>query len=264
MFLRKAFTLIELLVVIAIIAILAAILFPVFALAKAAAQSIVCVGNMKQVGTAVSLYLTDHDNRYFGAIEYEAIPGMAPQKPWIGYDNNNSPALGGFAGDVSQPAKNPIHPGSLDPYIKSLRVVRCPNKPIDSQTILALNGYVPEPSIYYTKNPKAENNEYGPATQTETLVDGYYTYTGVGEGELQDSALTLLAWEHVSFVPMCDFIQDKDWFMDPPVDKEQMDHFNAAHKNGSNSIWTDYHAKHVTYQALKRPWFSVRKDIFDP
>ena len=62
-FCRRAFTLIELLVVIAIIAILAAILFPVFARAKDAAKKITCTSNLKQLGTAWHLYLADFDDR---------------------------------------------------------------------------------------------------------------------------------------------------------------------------------------------------------
>jgi prepilin-type N-terminal cleavage/methylation domain-containing protein/prepilin-type processing-associated H-X9-DG protein len=61
---RRAFTLIELLVVIAIIAILAAILFPVFAQAKEAAKKTTCVSNQKQLGTAFLLYAADSDD-YF-------------------------------------------------------------------------------------------------------------------------------------------------------------------------------------------------------
>ena len=61
---KKAFTLIELLVVIAIIAILAAILFPVFAQAKEAAKRTQCLSNMKNVGLAVIMYGGDSDDTY--------------------------------------------------------------------------------------------------------------------------------------------------------------------------------------------------------
>jgi prepilin-type N-terminal cleavage/methylation domain-containing protein len=61
---KKAFTLIELLVVIAIIAILAAILFPVFAQAKAAAKKTAALSNQKQISTSMFLYTSDYDDIY--------------------------------------------------------------------------------------------------------------------------------------------------------------------------------------------------------
>src|SRR5712692_8663167 len=61
---RKGFTLIELLVVIAIIAILAAILFPVFAQARESARKTSCLSNTKQIAAAVMMYLQDYDE-YF-------------------------------------------------------------------------------------------------------------------------------------------------------------------------------------------------------
>jgi prepilin-type N-terminal cleavage/methylation domain-containing protein/prepilin-type processing-associated H-X9-DG protein len=72
---KRAFTLIELLVVIAIIAILAAILFPVFAQAKAAAKKTACLSNLKQLGVAFMLYQGDAD---------DAFPNTGDPMLWTG------------------------------------------------------------------------------------------------------------------------------------------------------------------------------------
>ena len=77
---KKAFTLIELLVVIAIIAILAAILFPVFAQAKLAAKKTVDLSNMKQIGLAVVMYAGDYDD-VPPQVSYE-FGGLTPPQPY--------------------------------------------------------------------------------------------------------------------------------------------------------------------------------------
>ena len=80
---RRGFTLIELLVVIAIIAILAAILFPVFAKAREKARQTSCLSNLKQLGTSVMMYVQDYDEMYpldlstFGPSQ---IPGTWPNR----------------------------------------------------------------------------------------------------------------------------------------------------------------------------------------
>src|SRR5437879_7509284 len=61
---RRGFTLIELLVVIAIIAVLSAILFPVFAQAREKARQTSCLSNLKQIGTGYMLYVQDYDEQY--------------------------------------------------------------------------------------------------------------------------------------------------------------------------------------------------------
>jgi prepilin-type N-terminal cleavage/methylation domain-containing protein/prepilin-type processing-associated H-X9-DG protein len=80
---KRAFTLIELLVVIAIIAILAAILFPVFAQAKAAAKRTSDLSNIKQIGLSFFMYTNDHDEMYptGGIYDFSNIPQW-PESSW--------------------------------------------------------------------------------------------------------------------------------------------------------------------------------------
>src|SRR5579859_6644071 len=75
---KRAFTLIELLVVIAIIAILAAILFPVFAQAREKARAATCLSNQKQIGLAIMMYVQDYDET-FPMDQYDtSAPGGVP------------------------------------------------------------------------------------------------------------------------------------------------------------------------------------------
>ena len=98
---KNAFTLIELLVVIAIIAILAAILFPVFARARENARRASCQSNLKQMGLGIIQYVQDYDEKF-------------PQGYY--YPDNNSSA-GGY-----------IHwSGTTQPYLKSLQIFVCPS-----------------------------------------------------------------------------------------------------------------------------------------
>ena len=76
---RRGFTLIELLVVIAIIAILAAILFPVFAQARDAARKTTSLSNMRQIGMALNMYLQDNEETFFFTRE---------SATWLGYDQD--------------------------------------------------------------------------------------------------------------------------------------------------------------------------------
>ncbi len=105
---KKAFTLIELLVVIAIIAILAAILFPVFAQAKAAAKKTSDLSNIKQIGTSLNIYTADYDDTLPSAYFHRAF----------------DPALGGTVGGY-------IHiSGMLKPYTKNDQIWRSPGDKI--------------------------------------------------------------------------------------------------------------------------------------
>lgn len=116
---QNAFTLIELLVVIAIIAILAAILFPVFAAAREKARQTACASNEKQLGLAFLQYAADYD---------EMLP--------VGAGYNNPPTIfsgEGWAGRINAYVKSPVSfqcPGDLSPATGpggSLSVTYCYN-----------------------------------------------------------------------------------------------------------------------------------------
>lgn len=119
---RGGFTLIELLVVIAIIAILAGILFPVFASARGKARATRCLANLKQIGNAMQMYMDDYDGMYPWAIDpadqnqpsiWSAFPPPAPF-----YGNPNWSLL--------IPAM-PLLWQVLDPYVKSNEIWHCPS-----------------------------------------------------------------------------------------------------------------------------------------
>jgi len=135
---RKGFTLIELLVVIGIIAILAAMLLPVLARAKAKAQAIQCLNNVKQLGLATHLYLADSDDFYPWGIDMANPGGPAAWQDSSAWPNQlrsflnvrtNSPnALTVFA-CPSEPltaAQGLTFPlGSGQPFQESFRVNAC-------------------------------------------------------------------------------------------------------------------------------------------
>ena len=97
---RKGFTLIELLVVIAIIAILAAILFPVFARAREKARQTSCLSNIKQLGLGALMYAQDYDERMMPRY-YRYDPAVAGGPNWCDH--------------------------LLQPYVKNTQIIRCPS-----------------------------------------------------------------------------------------------------------------------------------------
>ena len=101
--LRRGFTLQELLVVIAIIAILAALLFPIFSRSRENARRAACQSNLKQIGLAITQYVQD-------------------------YDGVNPPRYGGGTGETAD--ANPLNWRVLMfPYVKSAQVFQCPSNP---------------------------------------------------------------------------------------------------------------------------------------
>ena len=227
---KHAFTLIELLVVIAIIAILAAILFPVFAQAREKGRQTVCLSNMKQLSLAFAMYRSDYNETNPGpgrpSVFCHGTPMDADLPPWLANvttsmqtpaPNPNQP-LDPAAQWVPcygiqqneylpyDPVTNPLFPdwvktgpgrGVLAPYIKNTAIFLCPSDPqpakMLSYSLNAFAGYIPE---VQTQRP----------AQFIMLVDEQYT--------LNDG-----------------------WFVAPD------DCPSNAHNNGSNIAFFDAHAK---------------------
>lgn len=101
---KHGFTLIELLVVIAIIAILAAILFPVFARAREKARQTSCLSNVKQLGLTLMMYIQDYDEMFPAAYDY----------------STTTPTLSRF------------WYGQAEPYIKNSQIFDCPSVTVDT------------------------------------------------------------------------------------------------------------------------------------
>jgi prepilin-type N-terminal cleavage/methylation domain-containing protein/prepilin-type processing-associated H-X9-DG protein len=130
---RKGFTLIELLVVIAIIAILAAILFPVFAQAREKARAISCLSNQKQLGNATMMYIQDYDEMY---------PTLVS---------------GGCTDDGE--FANSLWTRQIYPYVKNKSAYLCPSAAV-SKPGFRLNSSVAVPELGEIANPEPCNSRY--------------------------------------------------------------------------------------------------------
>ena len=133
---RRGFTLIELLVVIAIIAILAAILFPVFAKAREKARQSSCLSNVKQLTLGLLMYAGDYDERF----------GLAS----------------GYGGNDTWARQWPI---AVQPYVKNVAIMRCPSNS-------RMSGNASTPYVYWGQSlPNYPTYSMDSACQWRSLGD---------------------------------------------------------------------------------------------
>ena len=153
---RSAFTLIELLVVIAIIAILAAILFPVFARARENARRSSCQSNLKQIALGVTQYIQDYDEKF-------------PLQTTGGTPN---PTYGWVDG--------------IQPYLKSQQIFQCPSDSAGAVTTPGAANY----SDYFI-NAALGDTSADQATATAAIYD----QGGISQAAVANSTLTILNGE---------------------------------------------------------------------
>jgi prepilin-type N-terminal cleavage/methylation domain-containing protein len=152
----RGFTLIELLVVIAIIAILAAILFPVFAKARENARRASCQSNLKQIALGVFQYTQDFDEKF-----PRQAPNATVTNPYVTIAAGTTPAIANTFSLVDV----------LNQYVKSVAIYRCPSAAIDGKA-----------SYYYNGCLNGTNAPVSPATALGS----------VGIAAVENSAQTML------------------------------------------------------------------------
>lgn len=132
---KRGFTLIELLVVIAIIALLAAILFPVFAQARKKAQETACLSNLRQLGLAAQQYVTDYDGTFFYNL---GAPGSnSPALRYTPSLRDDKLARDDLSDQSNRWDPSPLLP-ALSPYIKSDSLWACPALTLPALTATGL------------------------------------------------------------------------------------------------------------------------------
>ncbi len=211
---RSGFTLIELLVVIAIIAILAAILFPVFAQAREKARQTTCLSNLKQIGTAAQMYAQDYDER---------LPGTE---------------LGQGDGEY-------FWIEMLAPYTKNRDLFNCPSAPV--KTMYSRSGISAEFSYNYAMNDvrDAAGREIGAAFQplaaitypsdTLYLVDGWPVASEAAAGAYVERHE--IGWVPVAMGSPRGEQHRRDVLLNP------FDDGNGRHTGAMNYVACDGHVK---------------------
>ncbi|MEI6501189.1 MAG: DUF1559 domain-containing protein [Armatimonadota bacterium] len=203
---KTGFTLIELLVVIAIIAILASILFPVFARARGKARQSSCLSNLKQIGLAFMSYASDYD---------DLLPAFGPSKANWTY---------GWYQDASYMQQFQITFGALNPYIKNGQIWFCQDDPFKSYA--QSNG-----GWGANKDASAGRVSYAFCTQWDTLNGSTDPFCPAWNAATDIVGTSNLSPSEQNV--MC----DNGLFIDAAPNNQ------GAHNGGSNFLYLDGHVK---------------------
>ena len=217
---RRGFTLIELLVVIAIIAILAAFLFPVFAKAKAEAKKTACLSNLKQIGSAIALYMNDHDDLFPHALD--ASDKFAPEI-WDEFPE--------FASRINS---MPLLHEVVQPYCKNRGVFQCPG---DSGSRV-LDNHFPTP---LRADP----------TMHAVFGSSYFFRTEIAFRFFSQTQFQLPANVNVLFDGAGHWHGSAGAIQ--PTDSIET-YFGKLREFRYNTLYGDFHAKSLNYDQLQQAW----------
>ena len=215
---KSGFTLIELLVVIAIIAILAAILFPVFAAARESARKTSCLSNIRQLGTGCAMYSQDYDGSLV---------------------SSGGRCYGGYPGcTIDNPTPTVQWQFTIYPYVKNWQIYRCPSDPRDEN-------FLP---ISYVENNWGTNKRSGngvggiteaitdkPAETVLLIESGNTGYTDWNGGHKRTDAARMVE-DYTQWTQWNRITHDQpDWNWSDKMPR---------HGDGANIAFADGHAKY--------------------
>jgi len=247
---RKGFTLIELLVVIAIIAILAAILFPVFATAREKARQTTCLSNHKQVILAFLQYANDYDETWPLANYYTPSTGV-----W-GHNNLVTTPTSYFGHSSTRDA---YWSNSTQPYLNNLSVLRCPsaskeNTDASGMTLDQAHGYA------YSETYNAYLNQW-PSAGSPQPADVIAFSEGWGKAYVPRYAghFPLLASGTSTATGEGIFIADDGGAhcAQPWVLTVEVENTVWVHGQGSNYAYMDGHCRYQRNPSANSPWAST-------
>ncbi len=224
---RKAFTLIELLVVIAIIAILAAILFPVFARARENARRTSCLSNLKQIGLGMMQYVQDYDEMYPNAYYTDAT---GTNFWWM----------------------------ILQPYTKSSQLFYCPSTPFNGEADTPQNGnYGANRAVLPLPGTTPLKMAAIPSTASTYMIMDWGTY----QAYRSRTNISAASWEYMPGMGSV----GGDCGSIPSTRPENIkDCQTGRHFNGINMAYADGHAKWLASSEVRRQALSVGNGDWNP